>query len=154
MFGRNKEKFSGHVDTLIAEAAKITGDVEFAGGLHLDGRISGNVKSAANSKGTLWISEKGQVEGNIEAPNVVLNGLVRGDVLAREKIVLGANARITGNVSYGLMEMAQGAQVSGKLLPLTPAAAIAATSTANAAAQVAVPLNVLPGSFDGRRSAT
>jgi cytoskeletal protein CcmA (bactofilin family) len=146
MFGRKEQKLSSKVETLIAEAARITGDVEFEGGLHLDGRIVGNVKSQAGSKSTLWISEKGYVEGNLDVSNVVLNGTVKGDVIAREKLVLGAKARIIGNVSYGAMEMAQGAEVSGKLMPVNQPAVVEPAA--------AVPLKALPGGFDGRRSAS
>jgi cytoskeletal protein CcmA (bactofilin family) len=162
MFGRNKETLSGRVDTLIAAAARIAGDVEFAGGLHLDGRIVGNVRSEAGNGASLWISEKGQVEGNIEVPNVILNGIVRGDVIARDKLMLGPKARITGNVSYGSMEMAQGSQVSGRLMPITKTGeqvadqvlSLNASSASPTGVAAAVALKAVPGNFDGRRSAT
>jgi cytoskeletal protein CcmA (bactofilin family) len=171
MFGRNKETLSGRVDTLIAAAARIAGDVEFAGGLHLDGRVVGNVVAVAGNNASLWISEKGQVEGNIEVPNVILNGIVRGDVIARDKLMLGPKARITGNVSYGSMEMAQGSQVSGRLTPIAPVAKQSASQDANqtadqilsqnasppnaaAAFAPAAALKAVPGNFDGRRSAS
>jgi cytoskeletal protein CcmA (bactofilin family) len=148
IFGRSNDKANGRIDTLVAEAARIIGDVEFAGGLHLDGRVTGNVRADIGSAATLWVSEKGQVEGNIDVPIVVLNGEVRGDVLARDKLVLGAKARISGNVSYGVMEMAPGAQVSGKLAP------ISATGATSSAQSGPVALKALPGGFDGRKSAS
>jgi cytoskeletal protein CcmA (bactofilin family) len=149
MFGRNKDKISGRVDTLISPAARIEGDVEFSGGLHLDGRVNGNVRvQSGSAAATLWISEKGTVEGNIDVPTVVVNGAVKGDILARERLVLGAKARISGNVQYGVMEMAEGAEVSGKLLPT------AQNATQNTQATAPVALKALPGAFDGRRSAS
>jgi cytoskeletal protein CcmA (bactofilin family) len=45
----------------------------------------------------------------------MLNGTVRGDILARERVVLGATARVQGNVYYGVIEMTLGAQIMGKL---------------------------------------
>lgn len=146
IFSRSNDKANGRIDTLVAEAARITGDVDFAGGLHLDGRVAGNVRADAGSAATLWVSEKGQIEGNIDVPVVVLNGQVRGDVLAREKLVLGAKARIAGNVSYGVMEMAPGAQVSGKLAPIS--------APASGTQSGPVALKALPGGFDGRKSAS
>jgi cytoskeletal protein CcmA (bactofilin family) len=147
MFGSRKEAPSGRVDTLISEAARIAGDVEFAGGLHLDGRITGNVKSEAGKNATLWVSEKGQIDGNLDVPNVILNGAVRGDVTARDKLVLGPKASITGNVCYGIVEMAQGSQVSGRMTPINPPTAVAAQPGT-------VALKAVPGNFDGRRSAS
>ena len=51
-------------------------------------------------------------------PNVVLNGTVKGDIVARERVVLGATARVQGNVYYGVIEMTLGAQIMGKLIRL------------------------------------
>jgi cytoskeletal protein CcmA (bactofilin family) len=147
MFGSKKEALNGRVDTLISDTARIVGDVGFSGGLHLDGKINGNVSAEPGNNATLWISEKGQVEGNTDVPNVILNGVVRGDVSVREKLVLGPKASITGNVSYGVIEMAQGAQVAGRLMPLNQPVTVALQAAA-------VPLKAVPASFDGRRSAS
>ena len=53
-------------------------------------------------------------------PNVVLAGTVRGDIHARGKVVLAATARVEGNVVYGVIEMALGAQIMGKLERVSP----------------------------------
>jgi cytoskeletal protein CcmA (bactofilin family) len=37
---------------------------------------------------------------------------------ARERLVLGGKARVNGNVFYGVIEMAPGAVITGKLIPL------------------------------------
>jgi cytoskeletal protein CcmA (bactofilin family) len=37
---------------------------------------------------------------------------------ARERLQLGGNARVNGNVHYGVIEMAPGAVITGKLVPL------------------------------------
>jgi cytoskeletal protein CcmA (bactofilin family) len=124
--GKKKQPISGRIDTLICSNTQLKGDVEFVGGLHLDGRVTGNVRSKSNEAATLWVSEQGAVEGTVEVPNVVLNGTVRGDVHARERVVIGAQARITGNVHYGSIEMALGAEVDGKLIPLSASAAATA----------------------------
>jgi cytoskeletal protein CcmA (bactofilin family) len=64
------------------------------------------------------VSETGSIEGSVEVPHVVLNGAVRGDIYARERVVLGATARVEGNVHYGVIEMTLGAEIKGKLVPL------------------------------------
>ena len=99
------------------------GDVEFAGGLHLDGRVQGQVRSVGTEPATLWISEQGTVEGGVDVPSVVINGTVIGDVHARERVAIGPQSRITGNVHYGTMEMTLGAQIDGKLIPMSGASA-------------------------------
>jgi cytoskeletal protein CcmA (bactofilin family) len=137
MFGRRKQS-STRIDTLLGKAAILNGDLEFAGGLHLDGRVNGNVSSNAADGGALSVSESGFIEGNVDVTNIVMNGTVNGDMRARERLQLGGKARVNGNVHYGVIEMAPGAVITGKLIPLTKAkAASAAESPAEAATAVA-----------------
>jgi cytoskeletal protein CcmA (bactofilin family) len=96
----------------------LNGDLEFSGGLHLDGRVNGNVRSSAADGGALSVSESGFIEGNVEVTNIVMNGTVNGDMHARDRLVLGGSARVNGNVHYGVIEMAPGAVITGKLIPL------------------------------------
>lgn len=113
MFSRDTKQ--ARIDTLIGKASRVHGDLEFAGGLHLDGSIAGNVKADPSGDSSLSVSETGSIEGNVEAGNVMLNGTVKGDIVARERVVLGATARVQGNVYYGIIEMTLGAQIMGKL---------------------------------------
>jgi cytoskeletal protein CcmA (bactofilin family) len=122
MFNRS-EKHSTRVDTLIGRSARIQGDVEFSGGLHIDGQVAGSVRVAPGGTASVSVSEHGLIEGSIEAPHVVLNGTVNGDIMASERVVLGAKARVRGNVSYGVIEMALGAEITGRLIPANAAAA-------------------------------
>ena len=116
MFGSKKIK-SSKIDTLIGQGVEVTGDVKFQGGLHLDGAIIGNVATADNAEGTvLVISDRGRVEGDVRVAYAVINGEVTGNVYASEKLELSANARISGNVEYNLLEMASGAEINGQML--------------------------------------
>ena len=116
MFGRKKQT-AARIDTLIGRSASVQGDIEFAGGLHIDGRINGSVRAAEGAAAALSVSEHGLIEGSVIAPQVVLNGAVNGDIVASERVVLGAKARVRGNVHYGVIEMALGAEINGKLVP-------------------------------------
>ena len=124
MFKR-RDKTTARIDTLIGRSASIQGDVEFSGGLHIDGRVAGNVRVVPGGAAALSISEHGVVEGSVEAPQVVLNGTVKGDIVAAERVVLGAKARVLGDVRYGVIEMALGAEITGRLIPASPAAGAA-----------------------------
>lgn len=116
MFGRKKQN-SARIDTLIGRTASVQGDIEFSGGLHVEGRVNGSVRAAEGAAAALSVSEHGLVEGSVIAPQVVLNGAVNGDIVASERVVLGAKARVRGNVHYGVIEMALGAEINGKLVP-------------------------------------
>jgi cytoskeletal protein CcmA (bactofilin family) len=114
---RRKPNNSATIDTLIGAKTRINGDVEFAGGFHLDGHINGNVTCGAD--GLLSVSEQGCIEGSVSAPNVLLNGVVKGNIDAAGRVELGAKAKVLGNVAYSVIETAVGAQINGKLIHRT-----------------------------------
>jgi cytoskeletal protein CcmA (bactofilin family) len=88
--------------------------------------VAGGVRADEAREATLSVSATGSIEGPVQVPNVVLDGMVKGDIYARERVVLGATARVEGNVYYGIIEMTLGAQIIGKLVRLTPEGAPAA----------------------------
>ncbi len=105
------------ISTVIGSGTTIHGDVNFTGGLHVDGLICGNVMVEQESdEAALTLSEQGRVEGDIQVPNVILNGTVVGDVYASERVELAPKAKVTGTVYYNLLEMAMGAEVNGQLI--------------------------------------
>jgi len=129
MFSRDSRP--PHIDTLIGKGVRVQGDIDFRGGMHLDGAIAGNVRSDPAPTSTLSVSESGSIEGTVEVPNVILQGQVRGDIRGAERVVLGATARVEGDVYYGVIEMTLGAQITGKLVRLAaPAGAAAAPAKA------------------------
>ena len=117
MFGNDKRgaKNVASISTLIAEGTRIRGDVEFSGGLHLEGVIDGSI-SAEGADAVLTLSEKGRVNGEVRVSNAIVNGVVNGDLLVAERLELAGNARVEGNVHYKVLEMAAGAQVNGRMM--------------------------------------
>jgi cytoskeletal protein CcmA (bactofilin family) len=115
MLGRKKRDRTA-VKSFVGSETRVNGDIEFTGGLHVDGYIKGNVKGVNDDNGVLSISESGCVEGSVLVPYLILNGIVRGDVRATERVELGPGARVIGNVQYKLIEMSIGAEVNGKLI--------------------------------------
>lgn len=115
MFSSKDKGANTHYDTLISVKTEIVGDVKFTGGLHVDGVIKGNLMAEPGSGAVVRISDKGRVEGQITAPNVIINGRVIGDVHAGEYIELAKKAQVSGDVYYLAMEMVLGAEVNGKL---------------------------------------
>lgn len=114
MLGGGKNR-NPHMDTLVGHNTKISGDLQFEGGLHVDGLIQGSV-NASEIGSRLSISERGCVEGEVHVPVLMLNGVIRGDVHVTERVELGAKARVEGDVYYNLIRMESGATVNGKLV--------------------------------------
>jgi cytoskeletal protein CcmA (bactofilin family) len=115
MFKRKPIK-PARIDTLIGPKTRINGDVIFSGGIHLDGYINGDVRSDGDAAAMLSVSEQGCVEGSVVVPSIVLNGVVKGDIEAGERVELGPQAKVHGNVHYSVIETAIGAQINGKLI--------------------------------------
>ena len=104
------------VDTLIGPQVVIRGDVEFSGGLYVEGRIEGRVTATGEGRAVLMLAEQGSIEGEVRAPVVMIDGRLDGDVHASERVELAAKARVQGNVHYKVVEMTAGAQLTGRLV--------------------------------------
>ncbi len=116
MFGKKSNFSSARIDTLIGQGTEINGDLVYAGGLHVDGRINGNVVAEEGSSSILILSEFGHIEGEVKVPNIVINGKIVGDVHGSTRVELAPKSRIKGSVYYNLIEMAIGAEVNGALV--------------------------------------
>lgn len=114
MFG-NKTPPTNNFDTLISSKAEIVGDIHFSGGLHIDGKVYGNIIADDDSKAVLRVSDKGLVEGEVSVPHIIVNGTIVGDVHSCEHLELAAKAEIKGNIFYNTVEMVMGSQVDGRL---------------------------------------
>jgi len=112
----SKDKNPGHYDTLISNKSEFIGDLHFSGGLHIDGKIKGNIIASDDSAAVVRISESGLVEGEIKAPNIIINGQVVGNLYSQQHIELAKKAVVNGDVHYTMMEMVMGAQVNGNLI--------------------------------------
>ena len=104
------------IDTLIGQKAVFKGDLEFTGGLRVDGHIKGNVIAKDDSNSTVVVSESGEIEGNISVPHVVVNGTINGNIKSAGRVELQAKSRINGDVHYKAVEMELGASINGNLV--------------------------------------
>ena len=119
MMKRNKEKVSKPVetiDTLIGAGSILQGDLEFTGGLRVDGHIKGHVSAQDSNNGTLVLSESGVIEGDINLPHVVINGTVKGNIASNGHVELQSSAKISGDIHYKAVEMELGAVLNGSLV--------------------------------------
>jgi cytoskeletal protein CcmA (bactofilin family) len=115
MWGNKRNKHHGRINTIIGKETKIFGDIDFSGGLHVDGHIVGNIASGEDDKASITISEHGLVEGEIHIPNIIINGKVEGNIYSSNHLELVKKARIYGNVYYNVIEIAIGAEINGNL---------------------------------------
>lgn len=104
------------VETLIGPRVVIRGDVQFSGGLYVEGKIFGKISAEEGSAAVLTVSEQGMIDGEVHAPVVVIAGSLQGDIHASERVELSPTAKVQGNVHYKVVEMAGGATLTGRLI--------------------------------------
>ena len=127
MFSRKKPPFikMAQLSTLIAEGVEITGNVAFAGGMRIDGRVEGDVtgrKGDAQAPSLLVLSARGVIEGSVRCGDAVINGTVTGDLDVEHRLELQSDARVCGTIRYRQLQMDVGATVQGHLLRVEPTA--------------------------------
>jgi cytoskeletal protein CcmA (bactofilin family) len=116
MFGSKPTKPQNRIDSLIGSGTVVEGNIEFTGGLRVDGRVRGNVAATDGQPSTLVLSEKAQIEGEIRVSHAVINGTVIGPVHGAEYVELQPKSNVTGDVHYRTLEIQLGAVVQGRLV--------------------------------------
>ena len=123
MFGSAKKKqpliHSTRLASLIAQGVEFTGDLVFASGIRIDGKVSGNLVGRAvdgKPSALLVLSDSGSIEGSVRCGDAVINGTVNGDLEIENFLELQSNAVVCGTIRYRQLKMDVGATVQGRLL--------------------------------------
>lgn len=87
------------------------------GQLHIEGdlHVSGTAEGELNATGDVEIGEGGNVKASIAGRGVKIDGAVEGPVTAGDKLVLGRNASLNGDIHVGRLEIKDGARFSGNV---------------------------------------
>ena len=82
------------VNTIVGPGALISGNVTVSGFLRIDGDIDGNIQT----KGRVIIGEEARVRGNIRAASVSVGGIVQGDIIAPDYVIILSSGMVIGSV--------------------------------------------------------
>jgi cytoskeletal protein CcmA (bactofilin family) len=96
----------------IAEGLKIKGEVQGSEDLRVDGEVEGRISLPG---AVVVLGPKGRVIGDVQAREIVLEGAVRGNVTARERVRIAATGKIEGDVAAERLVVEEGAKVSGRI---------------------------------------
>ncbi len=121
MFSSKHSKPQNRIDSLIGSGTIIEGDLNFSGGMRIDGQVNGNVVATPGKPSTLVLSEQAQINGSVHVTHLVANGLINGTVAASEYLELQSKAKVVGDVNYHTIEIQLGAVVDGRLLHIANA---------------------------------
>lgn len=116
MFGKKSGKPQNQIDSLIGAGTHIEGNINFNGGVRIDGRVTGNITALGDKPSTLVLSDQAVIEGVIDVSHAVINGTVVGAIKASEYVELQPKAKVSGDIHYKAMEIQLGASVQGMLL--------------------------------------
>ena len=118
MFGNNKTngKPANRIDSLVGAGTRVEGNIQFSGGLRIDGQVHGSVVCTNDQPGMLVISENAEVVGEIRVNHVIVNGKVNGDVHYKRLEIQG------GAIVQGMV-LCDAVPQSDKVVQLKPATA-------------------------------
>ena len=105
------------IDAAGAEAPVLLAEgSEFTGLLALDGpaRVDGQLRGEVIGPGPLWIGPRANLEARIETDELVVSGVLAGDVRASRRIALEGTARVRGELSTPSLSLAEGALLEGR----------------------------------------
>ena len=105
---RGGEALNGFVDT----GCTIRGELEFAESFRLDGRVEGQVRSAAE----LVVGERGVVDGEIDVARCLVGGEVHGTIRASERVILHGTAKVWADIHTPALVMEDGALLEGRVV--------------------------------------
>jgi len=96
--------------TIFSGGPELSGEISFRDIVRVNGHIAGTVYSEC---GTLIVDDTARVDAHIEVAVAVINGIVNGDIVARQKVEIGAGAKIYGNIWTRSIAIKDGAVFEG-----------------------------------------
>lgn len=106
-----KEIHQDQENKIIDIHAQMHGSLSFSDPVSL--RINGKFHGSLDTKGTLTIGEKAEVEAMINGENVIIAGKVKGDVAADKMLTLLPTAILQGNIKTPKLNIVEGAIFQG-----------------------------------------
>ncbi len=90
-------------------------DTHIKGEMHFDStaRILGSFEGRISANGEIQIGEGAVCKAAVEGETVIVDGMVEGDVAARDRITLNAQAKVIGDVVATTLVVAEGATFIG-----------------------------------------
>lgn len=97
--------------SVIGKGLSVTGDVRGDGDLRVNGRVEGSIVT----EGSVQVGPRGEVEGSIEARDVLAQGRVRGDIHGERLVRLEDGCRVDGDVEGPVVGLEDGGVFNGRI---------------------------------------
>jgi len=120
MFSRNKNKNTlpagtqiRKVPSIVSADLKVTGNLESAGEIQVDGHVAGDIRAKV-----LLVGESAKVDGEIFAETLRVHGNVNGQITAKF-VNLAKTARVIGDIHHENLSIQEGAFLEGRMVHMT-----------------------------------
>lgn len=94
----------------VANGPELSGQISFRDLVRVNGHIAGTVYS---ERGTLIVDDSARVDANVEVAVAVINGTINGDIVAHQRVEIGRDAKIYGNIWTRSIAIKDGAVFEG-----------------------------------------
>jgi cytoskeletal protein CcmA (bactofilin family) len=85
---------SEDINVFLGKNCRFEGKMTFEGLFRLDGKVEGEIFRS----GTLIMSETAFIKGKVEVDALILNGMVEGEVNAKERVEIHSKGKLYGTV--------------------------------------------------------
>jgi cytoskeletal protein CcmA (bactofilin family) len=97
--------------TYVAATTKVIGTIIGQGAFVFCGTVEGD----CDIDGPLTLAAGGHWKGTMKANDIVVAGIVEGDVVAKQRVEILGSARVTGSLSGNSIAVAEGAIIEGEI---------------------------------------
>jgi cytoskeletal protein CcmA (bactofilin family) len=104
-------KPSDSVSGFLDKGTNVTGELEFAGTLRIDGNFHGSISTGD----TLIIGEHAIVHADIRVGDVEIHGQVFGTIVAKRRVEISVSGRIHGDVLTPVLSVTPGGMIDGRI---------------------------------------
>ena len=102
-------KQSDQVSGFLDKGTNMTGELEFAGTLRIDGNFQGSISTADN----LVIGEHAVVHANIKVGEIEIHGQFFGTIEAKQRVEIFPSGRVRGDIHTPVLCVNAGATLDG-----------------------------------------
>ncbi len=96
--------------SLLSKKVKIEGNIQGDEDLRVEGHFKGTIKVI----GDFFVGQSGVVEADVEADNIVIQGQITGNVLARKQLEIQSSGQLLGDCQAKSIDIREGAIFEGR----------------------------------------
>lgn len=99
------------MNTMIGPGTSVKGDIEASGFTRVDGNLRGNLDAA----GRIVVGAHARMKSNISGTSITIGGVVYGNILASEQLVVLSTALVLGDVITRRIQVDEGCLIHGRV---------------------------------------